>query len=179
MTAPVRYDRLAVFLHWATLALIIAACASIEMRVLFEKGTEARLFTKELHYALGLTLLVFALARLANKAARRGAAPKPPAPALTALASQAMHWSLYACLVALPILGLLTTSALGDTVRLGFGVEFPALIGLDKAYGKQLQGIHTFIGGALYVLITLLAAAALGHHFVLRDGLMRRMALSL
>ncbi len=175
MTTRPRYDRVSILLHWATLALLIGACASIEARVLFEKGTETRLFIKESHYVLGMALLLLALARLANRAARRNAAPTPPAPAWLGYASRAMHWALYACLIALPCLGLLTTSALGDAVPLGFGLEFPAMLGQDKELGKQLQAVHTFIGGTLYVLVGLHAAAALGHHFVLRDGVRLRM----
>ena len=37
-----RYHRASITMHWLMLALFIAVYASIELRVLFEKGTELR-----------------------------------------------------------------------------------------------------------------------------------------
>lgn len=45
----------------------------------------------------------------------------------------------------------------------------------DKALGRNLQDIHEIIGNIGYFLIGLHAAAALAHHYILRDSTLIRM----
>lgn len=180
MTSPAptdRYDRASIFFHWATLCLIGLAFAAIESRVLFEKGTALRSGVKEWHYVLGLTILLMTLARLAHRLGRSRRAPRvlPPLPALQAHAAKAMHGLLLAVLIALPVMGWLTVSALGDPMPLAFGLEIPALIAPDEALGEWLEEQHSFVGDVLYLLIVSHAVAALAHHHLRRDTTLVRM----
>ena len=77
-SAAARYDRLSIAFHWATLLLLVASFASIEMRVLFERGTSARLAAKEWHYLIGVSILLLTLARLSHRMARVGVPPVTP-----------------------------------------------------------------------------------------------------
>jgi cytochrome b561 len=56
-----------------------------------------------------------------------------------------------------------------------FGLQLPALIGQDKALSRTLKDIHETIGTVGYFLIGLHAAAALVHHYLLRDNTLLRM----
>ena len=60
-----RYGRATIALHWVMLLLLAAVFATIEMRVLFERGSETREFVKSLHFMLGLSVLVFVAVRIA------------------------------------------------------------------------------------------------------------------
>lgn len=53
--------------------LMVAVFASIELRVLYAKGTEMRDFMKALHFMLGLSVLLMVVLRLAA----RWNSPKP------------------------------------------------------------------------------------------------------
>lgn len=172
-----RYDRASVLFHWATVLLIAAAFASIEIRVLFERGTPLRTGVKELHYVLGTAILLLTLARLARRLGRSYRAPSvvPSLPAWQALAAKAMHWLLYAVLIALPIMGLLTVSALGDPMPIAFGIEIPALIAPNEELGEWLEGRHSLLGDTLYILIIGHGVAALAHHYLRRDTTLVRM----
>lgn len=172
-----RFDRASILFHWATLILILAAFASIEARVLFERGTPLRVGIKELHYVLGTAILLMTLARLAHRFGRRYHAPavQPALPIWQTLLAKAMHWLLYGVLVALPIMGLLTVSALGDPMPIAFGLHIPALIAPNEALGEWLQTQHSFVGDVLYILLIGHAAAALIHHYILRDTTLERM----
>ncbi len=85
-----------------------------------------------------------------------------------------MHTLLYAFMVAMPVLGWLTLSAEGKSIPF-FGLQLPALIGPDKAFAHSVQDIHETIGTIGYYLIGLHAAAALFHHYVMRDNTLLRM----
>lgn len=85
-----------------------------------------------------------------------------------------MHAALYVFLIVMPLLGWLTLSA-SDKVIPFFGLELPSLIGPDKAFASALKEIHETIGTIGYYLIGLHAAAALYHHYFVRDDTLLRM----
>jgi superoxide oxidase len=170
------YDRLSMLFHWLTLAVMIATFATIELRVLFAKGTWARDEIKGWHFALGILILLMTLARIANRLAVRSSPPILPAPPTwQQWLSTAVHWTLYAALIGLPILGWFTLSAAGKPVPLFFGAELPVLIAPDKALAKSLEGLHKQIGNGLYYLIGFHALAAVMHRLVLQDNTLARM----
>lgn len=85
-----------------------------------------------------------------------------------------MYVALYAFLIVMPVLGWLTLSAQGKVIPF-FELDLPALIGPDKALGNSLEDIHETIGTIGYYLIGLHVAAALFHHYFLRDNTLLRM----
>lgn len=167
--SPGRYGRATVALHWLTLALIVAAYAAILLRELWPRGSDPREALKALHFSLGLSVFILAWARLAVRAlsprqrGRRGGW----IPRIT-------HLLLYVFLIGMPLLGWLALSAEGDPVRL-FGLPLPALTAPNAALGDRVEGLHETIGEIGYWLIGLHAAAALFHHYVLKDDVLRRM----
>jgi superoxide oxidase len=56
-----------------------------------------------------------------------------------------------------------------------FGLELPALLGPDKALAGDIKEVHETVAVLGYWLIGLHAAAALFHHYVRRDDVLRRM----
>jgi cytochrome b561 len=91
------------------------------------------------------------------------------------LASTGTHYLLYALLVA--------EAALGFTFRWGagrpmtfFGAGIPPLIGeIARPLRRELRDIHEWVGWTIIVLAALHAAAALYHHYVLKDRVLKRM----
>lgn len=165
------YARASIALHWLMLLLLAAVYACIELRVLFERGSDLREGIKAWHFSLGLCVLALVIARIVI----RVRSPRPPRPTgrLEWLGA-AMHLALYGLMLVMPIMGWVVLSAEGDPVLL-FGLELPPLVAPDKALGKQVEGLHERIGTIGYWLIGLHAAAALMHHYILRDGTLRRM----
>jgi len=169
-----RYQPLLIGMHWLTLALLIAVYALIELRGLYPKGSAAHDMMKQWHFMLGLAVFGLVLIRLPLRLALHAPPITPPPPAWQQRMAAAMHWALYALLIALPLLGWLTLSAKGRPVPF-FGLQLPALIGPDKALGRSLENIHEVVGTLGYWLIGLHAGAALLHHYVVRDDTLRRM----
>ncbi|MEO8803980.1 MAG: cytochrome b [Rudaea sp.] len=169
-----RYHMLSISAHWLTLALLVAVYALIELRGIYPKGTAAHDAMKTWHFMLGLTVLAVVAVRLVLRAMFREPAITPPPPAWQLLLAKAMYLALYAFLIVMPILGWLTLSAKGRVIPF-FGLNLPALMGPDKAWAHWLEDLHETIGTIGYYLIGLHAAAALYHHYFMRDNTLRRM----
>ncbi len=161
-----RYSALSIALHWSMLLLIAAVYACIELRVNFPKGSETREALKHWHFMLGLGVLLLVVVRLAVNLRRRPKAPN--------WLARLGHAALYLFMVGMPIAGWLVLSAEGKPVPF-FGLELPPLISPDKVLGKSIEELHETVGTIGYWLIGLHAAAALLHHYVLRDDTLRRM----
>lgn len=170
-----RYASLVIALHWITAVLIVVVYACMELRGLAPKGSALRGQLKPLHYMLGISVLALVAARLLVRLGAGGApAIEPTISRWQVGLSHAMHFGLYAFMVAMPLLGWLTLSAHGDAIPF-FGWQLPPLIGPDKALSDQLKDIHEGLATVGYFLIGLHAVAGLAHHYVLRDNTLRRM----
>lgn len=165
------YTRASIALHWLMLLLLAAVYACIELRVLFERGSDLREGIKAWHFALGLCVLALVVARIVI----RVRSPRPPRPASPMeWLGAAMHLALYGLMLAMPVMGWVTLSAEGDPVLL-FGLELPPLVAPNEDLAEQVEELHERVGTIGYWLIGLHAAAALMHHYLLRDGTLRRM----
>lgn len=169
-----RYAELRVGLHWLMLLLLAAVFATMELRGYFPKGSATREAVKTWHYLLGLSAWLLAAARLLLALLATAAPITPPPPRWQRIAAHAMHGALYAFMLGMPLLGWATLSAQGSPILL-FGIHLPSLIGADSALVETLEELHETGAGIGYVLIGLHAAAALYHHYVLRDNTLRRM----
>ena len=169
-----RYGSLSVGLHWLMLLLIAAVYACIELRGNFPKGSDIREGLKTWHFMLGLSILVLVLVRLV--AHFIGTVPRiaPDPPQWQRLSAKLMHLALYALMIGMPLLGWLTLSAEGKLIPF-FGMQLPSLVGESKSIAGWAKELHETGGTVGYVLIGLHAAAALFHHYVVRDNTLRRM----
>jgi cytochrome b561 len=173
--APDRFGTLSIAMHWLMLLMIIGVYAAINLHDIAPKGSDLRADLKLWHFAFGIGILALVVVRIA---ARLAAGPAPaitPAPShWQELAARAMHAALYAFLLGMPLLGWIAVSAKGAPIEV-IGLRLPALIGPDKELYDTLKDIHEVIGTAGYYLVGLHAAAALFHHYVMRDDTLRRM----
>ena len=175
-SAPLRYSPALVALHWFMALLLVAVYASIELRVLFAKGTETRELMKALHFMLGLSVMGMVLLRVCA----RWLSPKPE----LAPTGDLQHWmhrlatlghmALYGLMAGMPLLGWLALSAAGKPIPF-FGLELPPLVAANKTWAHDLKELHELVGVTGYWLIGVHVAAALVHHHVLKDGLLTRM----
>lgn len=169
-----RYGSLSIALHWLMLLLIAAVYACIELREIFPKGSDPREALKAWHFMLGLSVLVLASLRVAVHMS--GPVPRivPEPPRWQALLAKLMHLALYALMIGMPLGGWLILSAEGKPIPF-FGLSLPALVGESKGLAELTKELHETAGTAGYFLIGLHAAAALFHHYVVRDDTLRRM----
>lgn len=169
-----RYGAWFIVMHWLMLALLVAVYATIELREFYPRGSAIREALKTWHYMLGLTVFGLVFVRLALRLIGRTPRIEPVPPLWQERLAALVHLALYAFMLAMPLLGWLSLSADGEPVAY-FGLQLPALVGPDKGLAERLEEIHETVGTAGYYLVGLHAAAALFHHYFLRDNTLRRM----
>ena len=163
-------------LHWLMALLVLAAYLFIEQRGVFPRGSDGRAAMMQSHYWTGLLVFALVLWRLALRRRHGAPAITPALPAWQAWPARLLHLALYAFLVAMPVLGLLTAWTDGKTLFVPFThVALPALVGEDEALAHQLEDLHGAIGEFFYWVIGAHVLAALYHHVVRRDDTLRRM----
>jgi cytochrome b561 len=168
-----RYSTPAIFFHWAVFLLVALAYLAIEIRG--PKGSDSRVFWMNVHLSAGSLVLVLSALRVAWRAVTR--APEPvPQPALLAFLAKLTHFALYVFTIAQPLLGIMMINMGGEPVTLDWlGVSY-TLFGPDKALRPLVRDAHELLGNVFYFVIGLHALAAIYHHFVRRDGMLRRMS---
>jgi cytochrome b561 len=170
--APTRFDNVSIGLHWATVVLVAALFASAWSLGL-AGDRAAGLLT--LHRSLGETLWLVAICRLGW---RLRFAVRPPLPAslppLQHRAATIAEGGLYALLLLQPLSGLAQSLARGRPFQL-FVFQAPKLMARDKPLATLFHQIHGLTAWLLLGLIAVHAGAALFHHLVLRDGVLRSM----
>ena len=171
-----RYPGSLRLLHWLMALLVVAAYLLIEQRGLFPRGSGGRAAMMQGHFWAGLSVLVLAFWRIAERA-RRGAPPITPVlPSWQALPSKLLHLALYAFFFAMPLLGLATAWSDGKAVLLPFtDTPLPALLPGDRPLAHRLEDLHGTIGELFYWVIGAHVLAALWHHWMRRDDTLRRM----
>lgn len=169
-----RYGTLSIGLHWLMLLLLGGVYACINLSDLFPKDSEPRAALKTWHYMLGLAVFPLVWLRLAWHTASLVPRIEPQPPGWQQLSAKAVHVALYALMIGMPLLGWLILSAKGTPVPF-FGLELPALVGKSRYLEKLFEEVHETVGTAGYILIGVHAAAALFHHYVMKDNTLRRM----
>jgi cytochrome b561 len=154
--------------------LIAAAYATIELRELFPRGSDPREALKAWHYAIGLSIFALLWVRLLIRLFLGAPQSESPLPRWQKLASGTVHLGLYAFMLGMPLLGWLTLSAEGDPV-IWFGVALPPLVGESEALAERFEELHETLGTVGYVLVGVHAAAALIHHYLLKDRVLAAM----
>lgn len=169
---PARSRKL-VWLHWLTVLCLLGAATAILIRDEVA-ARAARQWLLEIHRHFGLFVLALFFIRVVVRARSNAL----PAVGRTSFAMRAaaglVHTALYALLLIQPLLGWALSSAQGKPVHL-FGLTLPALVAADEDRADTLQQWHMQAAWLLLALVTLHVAAALWHHFVLRDGVLRGM----
>ena len=169
-----RYGSASIALHWLMLLLIAAVYACIELRGNFPKGSDVREGLKAWHFMLGASVLILVAFRAVLQLTDTTPRIDPAPPEWQQHFAKLMHLALYALMIGMPLLGWLTLSAEGKQIGF-FGLQLPPLIGENKSVAEWAKEIHEAGGTIGYVLIGLHAAAALYHHYFVRDNTLRRM----
>ncbi|WCP13227.1 Cytochrome b561 [Sphingobium sp. AntQ-1] len=167
-----RYTAVARALHWAIAVLILLNLALGFAHDAFPKDWAVM----PVHKSIGLTILALTLLRIVWRLVH----PAPRLPAAMPLwekgAAHATHFLFYALMLILPLSGWIMTSAgtrplnwffLFDVPKFGVGKE-DAIVGLSR-------GAHELLPWLWAALIAIHVSAALRHHLVLKDDVLRRM----
>lgn len=165
------YGFIAIFFHWIMalllIGLLILGLYMVALPISFEK---LKLYGWHKEYGLlALALVILRLIwRLIN------ILPRLDIPLWEKFAARSVHWLFYIFMFALPITGWLITSAAGLPASF-FGLfVLPNLISPNEELRLLFQEIHEWLGYGLIAIIVLHVSAALKHHFINKDDILRR-----
>ena len=168
--AVTRYSRVAIWLHW-----VIAAALAGQIALGNAMPRDASGFALyQFHKSVGITILVLSLARLVWRFTH--ARPAATEGGITGFLAKAVHWGFYAFMILGPLTGwALVSTASVNVPTLIFGViPLPHLpLGGGSEIWEEAHEILANVGILLFLLHVL---GALRHHFLIRDGLLARMA---
>ena len=169
-----RYDPVEIACHWATAALVVTLYLLAQAWSLFHRGAPARLEMQSVHVSLGVCLAAVLAVRIGW---RLGPGRRlPPADSGPAeVASKLVHYALYVLLVAVVGLGFCFRWSQHDPLSF-FGLfAIPAPYAFSRSQSALIGDLHYWVATTIVILAGGHACAALFHHFVLRDGVLRRM----
>jgi len=167
-----RYDRFAIGLHWITAVLVVLQFGLAETWGWVERPARHVMITA--HMSFGILLSVVILVRVAwwlipghQVAASDSGAVE--------LASKAVHYLLYILLITEAVLGYVFRWSGNESMSF-FGLLIPPPFApFSKPAHHLVAEAHDWIGWTIVILAAGHAAAALFHHYVLRDEVLSKM----
>jgi cytochrome b561 len=181
MNAPPEAQRYRVparLLHWL-MALLLALQIPVGM-VMAYRGNVLNLwngltdFLYSAHKSIGFVLLILLLLRAVVRLTIGAPPPEPSLVSWQRRIAAANHAGLYVLLLVVPVLGWLGVSLFPALEVFGL-VSLPSISPPDRAASDTVFTLHRLTAFLLVALIALHVAAALHHHFIRRDGVLRRM----
>lgn len=175
MNTNSKYGSLAKWLHWIIAILIIVMLVVGFFMGDLPKETGLQGFTYNAHKITGLIILLLVCIRfiwtLINV--------KPDLPGtpsfLEKFAERSVHWLFYLVMFAMPLSGWIMATAAGYNPHM-FGIHFAMpFIHKSKSLSDFAESTHEIIAWVIIVLLVLHIAAALFHHIVKKDDVLKRM----
>ncbi len=165
---------LLIALHWLTVGSILFGVGAILLRELVD-GRTPRLWLLDLHRSLGLVVFALVILRLLTRWHRRRVLPDHGLSRSLAVVAGLGHAAIYLLLLAVPVLGWWQTSLRGQTIHLFGLIPLPPLTDVDVDLAEILGSSHEIAAWGLLLLVAAHVSAALWHHFIRRDGVLRSM----
>jgi|SRR5262252_2203990 len=169
-----RFSPLQRLLHWFMAACLLAM-------LFIGVGMVSTVMPKYLalvsiHKSLGIAILVLALIRIAVRL--YWGVPELPAdlPEPMKLAAELSHYTLYALMIGMPLLGWTMLSAAAYPVVLYEGIWLPAILPQSDSLHTLLWDAHFYLAFLFFALILMHVGAALFHALIRRDGVFASMA---
>lgn len=167
-----RYDSVAIGLHWTTALLVVAQFALAELWDFFPRPTHRLMVVT--HMSFGIILTVVIVARIIWRLIPGHQVPSTEV-GLVRLASKGVHYILYVLLACEAVLGFLFRWSGGEAMSF-FGLLIPPPFAQwSRASHHLVAELHNWNGWAIVIIAFGHALAALYHHYVLHDRVLRRM----
>ena len=164
------YDRITVSLHWLVTALVLVLwLIGTFLEDLLPKGA-LRSGIWSAHFALGFLFTGVVIALLVWRQSKGRQLPVDD-PGLLHILAKATHAALYLLLLLIAVLGIGNAFVRGVTL---IGPLALPQLG-DPAWRRPLTHWHGLAAHILMAVALFHAAAALAHHYLWHDGILRRM----
>ncbi len=160
--------------HWGVAALVFILLPLGWYMHDLPQGLERYRYV-ELHKSLGLVVLILMLGRSLWRAFN----PPPPLPEnlprWEVYAAKLTHWALYGALFAQVFIGMVLVWAANSPLLFFGWFALPSPIAPDKPLRHLMEEAHEITAFVIVILVIMHIGAALRHHFILQNNILRRM----
>ena len=164
--------------HWAIFILFVLQYFLVYRREYFPKDSPEKLQYILLHKSVGTLLLLLALFMILW----RQMGQRPPFPSNMSKTeiffAKLIHFLLYFSMLLMPIIGILMSQFGGRAVSFFGQFELPTLVAKNKALAGVMYDSHVILSYIIIAIVTLHALAALAHHFIKKDNVLKRMLMN-
>ncbi len=168
-----QWGTLAKTFHWL-MALAILGNGLFGLLMDLARSPMQKINWLALHKSIGLTVLgLFALRLLWRALDRRP--PDETAPRWQQLTAHLVHGVLYLMMAAIPLSGWWFNSLAGKPLQWFKLFSVPALAGKSDALAHVARDLHEYLFWLLMLVLVVHVGAALKHHLVHRNNVLRRM----
>ncbi|MBL6935695.1 MAG: cytochrome b [Alphaproteobacteria bacterium] len=177
------YGKMSIALHWliALLVLGMLAVGYVMEFALPEGSDDIEDVMKFYHVSTGFLVLGLMTFRLIWVHVSGLPDPAPDLEGWEAKVSKAVHWGLYALLIAMPLTGYVMSASGGKEGEPERILPFftpgvvPNIVGRDHDLHEFMEDVHLYLSFVVLAVVAAHIGAALKHHFVLHDGVLARM----
>jgi cytochrome b561 len=169
-----RWGHVSQFLHWLIVVLLIVQVTLATIADDLPLGMK-KLAMLARHKSVGITILGLAVLRLLWRWMNSSPALPDTLKPYERVLANLTHAALYILLFAMPLSGWMMSSARGFPVSWFGFIQLPDFVPKNKPLYEALLETHETLAWALYTIVFLHVAAALKHHFMLKDNVLRRM----
>ena len=166
------YGSVAKFFHW-TIALLVI-CMLIFGYFLGDINKEYQPVAYNVHKLTGLTILTLMILRLLWRFTNPTPALPFNMPTRQVIAARTSHFLLYATALSMPIAGWVGSSAAGRPPHIG-DVNLLLPVEKSEALVDTALNLHGTLAIIIIVLLSIHVLAALYHHLIKCDNILRRM----
>jgi len=172
------YSTTAKLFHWMVAALILVqlTLAQLAKWAAQDDNTLERLALLANHKSLGLTVLLLIIVRIGWRLTHRPPALPPHMNRLQRIASHMSHTGLYVLMLAMPLSGLIMSAASAYGLSWFNMFEVPKVLAPNEGLSDAAKNAHELLGYVFIAVIVLHVVAAIYHHLLVKDDILKRMS---
>ena len=161
-------------LHWA-MALVMIALLIAGQQFNFNISDEYRHHGLIFHSSVGTLALIAAFSLLIKRFLLKHHRPESGLPYLQTLSANLVQFALYALAIAIPVTGLLAAYYSPHEVMLFGSYKISLASGETEQAWTTIRWLHRWATRLTMLLLACHAGAALYHHFIVKDDVLRKM----
>lgn len=167
-----RFGSITKVFHWLIFLLIIAQFYFVWF---LSEDSPLTGFYVMLHKSVGVTVFMLGILFLIWHIINVKPLPPETQPRWQHIVSKAVHHTLFTLIILMPIIGYLLTCADGKPINFFGWFTIPCIISENEHLGSIMFTTHETLGYLVLILVGIHCLAALYHHFICKDNVLKRM----
>ncbi len=162
-------------LHWLIVLLLFTQLTLTWLLATSTSGTPIQSQYVFLHKSVGITIFMVAILFIIWRIFSPSPRPIDADPHWKHLIAKIVQHTLLLLILVIPVIGYLLSCADGYGINYFGWFHLPCMISKNETLGSLFYNTHFILGCILFGLICLHILAALQHHVILKDDVLKRM----